>query len=174
MEQILKEWDAQMNNFHLPRWIELPDMELYMDQVISQLDKYLAPMQSDNSEHFVTASMVNNYVKQQLLPAPVKKRYSRLHMAHLVLICILKQVLTIPEVKILLNDNLTSKENETDVACAYDAFCASQESAFIKVAQIQNSLSCDSGSCDLALDATVLACAGKTLAQKLIRETQNS
>ncbi len=168
MEQILKGNSGQLIEFRLPRWEQLPDMELYMDQVISQLDKYLAPLQSNTEEHFVTPSMVNNYVKQQLLPPPIKKKYSRIHMAHLVLICILKQVLTIPEVKVLLHDKLTMQKHE-NMGFAYDSFCVSQEKA---LAKLQDSSLLDENSSNFALDATVLACAGKALAQKLIREKQ--
>ncbi|MEG1275986.1 MAG: DUF1836 domain-containing protein [Ruthenibacterium sp.] len=172
MEQELSAWSSQMAAFHIPRWCELPDMDLYMDQVIGQLDKYLAPMQSCSDEHFVTASMINNYVKQQLLPAPVKKRYSRVHMAHLVVICLLKQVLSIPEVKMLLCTCLTSRP-ESELPVGYDMFCAAQECSFGRVAKMAaQQESAVHSRADLAVDAAALACAGKALAQKLIPAAQ--
>ncbi len=171
MDNILKIWSKQMQDFRLPRWAELPDMELYMDQVISQLDKYLAPLQQGDGEHFLTASMVNNYVKQKLLPPPIKKRYSRIHLAHLVIICILKQVLTIPEVKTILCDTLTLKNKEA-MAEVYDSFCDAQEGAFAKIPELQSGVLKNDSPLSLAIDATVLANAGKALAQRLIKEKQ--
>lgn len=157
-----------MTAFHIPRWHELPDMELYMDQVISQLEKYLAPVQGVGGGHFVTSSMINNYVKQQLLPAPVKKRYSRVHMAHLVVICLLKQVLSIPEVKLLLQACLSNR-SEGEMPAAYDTFCTAQERSLGDVADMaaQQQTAAPNAAL-LALEAAVLACAGKALAQKLL------
>ncbi|MEG2436073.1 MAG: DUF1836 domain-containing protein, partial [Ruthenibacterium sp.] len=74
MNQNIAVWEKQLAEYHLPRWNELPDMDLYMDQVIGQLDKYLAVLSTPDTEHFITASMINNYVKLRLVPAPVKKR----------------------------------------------------------------------------------------------------
>lgn len=79
----------------LPAWEELPDLELYMDQVLSLVSRYLAA----GDEKVLTASMVNNYVKQKLLPPPVNKRYNRSHIASLLMLCILKSVLPIAAVQ---------------------------------------------------------------------------
>ncbi len=174
LNDILKDWGVQMAAFRLPRWAELPDMDLYMDQVISQLDKYLAPLQQSEGEHFATASMVNNYVKQQLLAPPVKKRYSRIHLAHLVIICVSKQVLTIPEVKTLIDDTFAPHKKEEGLAAAYDAFCTAQENAFAKIVTMQSGIFNGESSLNYVIDATVLANAGKTLAQKIIREKQKN
>lgn len=168
MQNELSVWSGQMAVFHIPRWHELPDMELYMDQVISQLEKYLTTVQGVGCEHFVTPSMINNYVKQQLLPAPVKKRYSRVHMAHLVVICLLKQVLSIPEVKTLLQACLSNR-SEGEIPAAYDTFCTAQEHSLRDVAKMaEHETAADENAARLALEAAVLACAGKALAQKLI------
>ncbi len=172
MDSTLNKWNEQMEDFYLPRWSALPDMELYMDQVISQIDKYLMPLQSSSDEHFVTASMVNNYVKQQLLPAPIKKRYGRTHMAHLVLICLLKQILSIPEVKKLLQAQLTCLSPE-ELPQSYDSFCCALENSFKNIVQITNTSSVSEQSNSVAIDAVVLACAGKFLSQKIINSIQN-
>lgn len=79
----------------LPQWEELPDLELYMDQVLSLVGRYL-PGGEDKG---LTASMVNNYVKQKVLPPPVNKRYGRGHLAALLMLCTLKSVMPISAVQ---------------------------------------------------------------------------
>ena len=81
----------------LPQWEELPDLELYMDQVLSLVGRYL-PSGEDKG---LTASMVNNYVKQKVLPPPVNKRYGRGHLAALLMLCTLKSVMPISAVQLL-------------------------------------------------------------------------
>ncbi|MEI3101927.1 MAG: DUF1836 domain-containing protein [Oscillospiraceae bacterium] len=79
----------------LPQWEELPDLELYMDQVLSLVGRYL-PSGEDKG---LTASMVNNYVKQKVLPPPVNKRYGRGHLVALLMLCTLKSVMPISAVQ---------------------------------------------------------------------------
>ena len=87
----------------LPRWNELPDLELYMDQVTSLVGRYL----KDDRE--LTASMVNNYVKHKAMPAPVRKKYTREHLAYLVVICTLKPVLPISTIRQMMVDELAEQ-----------------------------------------------------------------
>lgn len=70
-----------------------------MDQVRTLVDRYLSPVIQGEKHPLLTSSMVNNYVKLGLIPAPVKKRYNKEHVAFLLAITTLKQVLTIPEIK---------------------------------------------------------------------------
>jgi len=92
----LRKWERYLRDFSLPTWEELPDFELYMDQVISLLGKYLDFLPVDEKEGTtVTASAINNYVRLRIMPAPVKKRYSRIHLAYLIIICSLKQSVSI-------------------------------------------------------------------------------
>jgi len=83
----------------LPYWEELPEIDLYMDQVIVLMDKYLSFHKEDEKSHVVTHSMINNYVKLGIMPAPIKKKYSREHIAYLIIICSLKQALPISDIK---------------------------------------------------------------------------
>ncbi len=85
----------------LPYWNELPEIELYMDQVIVLMEKYLS-LHISNGDKIITPSMINNYVKLGIMPAPIKKRYSRIHIAYLIIICSLKQIIPIPEIKRLI------------------------------------------------------------------------
>ena len=102
----------------LPRWLELPDLELYMDQVISLMDRYLGAYPGFD-EKGLTAAMVNNYVKQGMMPPPVKKKYTREHLAYLIMICLLKASLPIAAIHRLISDELERSSPEE----LYDRFC---------------------------------------------------
>ena len=87
----------------LPYWDELPEIDLYMDQVIALMEKYLSFHKTNDADTIVTHSMINNYVKLGIMPAPVRKKYSREHIAYLIIICTLKQALPISEIKKLID-----------------------------------------------------------------------
>ena len=92
-EQVLK--DA----LRLPQWEVLPDFGLYMDQVIVLIEKAIRDVLPAGE---LTKSMVNNYVKVGLIPRPTGKKYDREHLAMLLMICILKQALSMEEIAELL------------------------------------------------------------------------
>ena len=108
----------------LPRWHELPDLELYMDQVLSLIERYLASYPGFDRKG-LTASMVNNYVKLGVMPAPVRKRYTRVHLAYLIMICVLKNSLPIDRIKLLLLQSIQSSDEKS----VYDKFCEEFEAA---------------------------------------------
>ena len=93
--QRLARWLDSLAQFDLPDWDSLPQLDLYMDQVILLLKRYLYPLDSGGDERSITASIINNYVRMKVIPPPVKKKYSRVHLAYLVIICTLKQSLSI-------------------------------------------------------------------------------
>lgn len=124
MNQVfLNKWAQAIKNSHLPRWQELPEFELYMDQVINLVDRYLTPIMESKKEHLLSSAMVNNYVKHKLVPPPVKKRYNREHLAYLIVITMLKQVLAIPDIKALIDLQLVKDPPEL----VYNNFCEQQE-----------------------------------------------
>ncbi len=86
------EMSHNLREHRLPRWEEFPDLELYMDQLIVLLNRYLS-LSGNGEDPTVTASMINNYVKMRIMPSPVKKKYGRQHLAYLVIICLLKDAL---------------------------------------------------------------------------------
>lgn len=99
----MNEIDAIRSDFTDKRpqtWQNLPDLDLYMDQVIAFLGRtQLAPEDSQK----LTAAMVNNYVKEGLLPRAKGKRYERDHVALLQIFVALKEVVTVKEAGTLLN-----------------------------------------------------------------------
>lgn len=114
--------DVDVTKFHIPRWNELPDIDLYMDQVLNYIECSLKDyIKSD--EKFLTKTMINNYVKQGIMPAPEKKKYNKTHIAYLMVICILKQVYSISDIGKLIT--LTIEYFE--LSKAYNRFCANLE-----------------------------------------------
>lgn len=106
MEKILKE---TLNTRKIPLWNELPELDLYMDQVIVLMEKHLNVSKKDK---LITPSMINNYVKLGIVPPPQKKKYSKTHIAYLIIICSLKQVMPIPDIKILIDEKLKNSSIE--------------------------------------------------------------
>lgn len=115
----------EMLAYRCPRYAHLPEIPLYRDQVLDAIERYTAPFFSDRSEPPLTAAMINNYVKLQLIEPPVKKRYDRDQIARLYFICLLKQVMSISE----LRDLLTIQRRSYPLEQAYDYFCTELEKA---------------------------------------------
>ncbi len=97
---------AEMTAFHIPRWNELPEFDLYMDQVIALAEKYLRVLSVD-SKPLLTPSMINNYVKSGVLPPPVNKKYNRKHLAIVMIICITKPVMEISAISEIIQKGLS-------------------------------------------------------------------
>ncbi len=108
--------------FHLPRFDELPTVDLYMDQILNYVTDQVA-LTVPPGEKALTASMVNNYVKRKLIPQPQAKKYSHIHMAHLIVVCILKQTFSITEIFQLIGVQADNYE----LSGAYDMFCTAFE-----------------------------------------------
>ncbi len=109
--------------FHMPRWNELPEIDLYLDQVVNYIEKYLGIYKTQKDDKIITKTMINNYVKQGIMPPPEKKKYNRAQVAYLIVICILKQVYSINDIGKLIS--LTIKSFE--ISKAYNRFCANIE-----------------------------------------------
>ena len=107
----LRRWETYLNNYRLPPWEQIPDLGLYMEQVIALLRQYLDYLPPElKEEEFITAAAINNYVRTRIMPEPVKKRYYRIHIAYLLVICTLKQGLSIALIRKLLPTGLSEPE----------------------------------------------------------------
>ncbi|MBQ4188051.1 MAG: DUF1836 domain-containing protein [Firmicutes bacterium] len=92
----LRRWERYLENYHLPKWEEIPNLGLYMEQVIALLKQYLDYLPPElKEEQFITSATINNYVRMKVMPGPEKKRYYRIHIAYLLIICSLKQGLSL-------------------------------------------------------------------------------
>ena len=107
----LRRWEKYLDNYRLPAWEEIPDFGLYMEQVIALLRQYLDYLPPElKEEQFITAAAINNYVRTRIMPEPVKKRYYRIHIAYLLVICTLKQGLSIALIQRILPMGLSPEE----------------------------------------------------------------
>ena len=87
----------------LPRWDELPGIPLYMDQVLILLNGCLYPdIEGVPDSRALTPSMINNYIKSGIFPPSVKKKYFRHHLAALIMVCVLKETVSIGDIPGLL------------------------------------------------------------------------
>ena len=170
----LRKWEGFLQEYELPTWDMLPCIELYMDQVLVLLTQYLNFLpREDGAENITTPAMVNNYVKMKVLPPPVKKRYSRVHLAYLIMVCMLKQTLGIS----LVQQILPADASEDTVHATYDAFVrmhksvAAQFAAEVRAAASPALLSeepADSAVGGLILQAAIAASLFKLLTEKLV------
>ena len=104
----------------------LPDINLYMDQVITFMEKELYPTKRHEEDPILTKTMVNNYVKNNLLPPPEKKKYSKEHVLTLIFIYYFKSILSIKDIETVLKP-LTEKYfsgNDTmELSSIYEELC---------------------------------------------------
>ena len=105
------------SNFSYPKWEDIPNIDLYLDQVLLYVNQVCAPISPDK-EKGLTASMVNNYVKHGYLTKPDKKKYQRKQIARLIAITTLKSVFSIQEIAQTLNTLHTYASSDQ----LYDAF----------------------------------------------------
>lgn len=101
----------------LPHWNQLPDLDLYLDQVLLYVNQHTSPFIADR-EKPLTASMVNNYVKHGYIPKPVKKKYQREHLAYLIILSICKPIFSIADIQAAI-EQLTVHYQTPDL---FDAF----------------------------------------------------
>ena len=89
-------------------WEALPDIDLYMDQVVS----YLPRQSVGGKAPAMTPAMINNYVKDGLLPRACGKRYHKEHLISLTAIGLLKNVLTVKDMKLLLDREVSQGQEQ--------------------------------------------------------------
>ena len=92
---------------------DVPGINLYMDQVTTFMDEHLSDSKRHEDDKILTKTMINNYTKNNLLPPPVKKKYSRDHLYILAFIYYLKNLLSISDIQKLINP-LTENCFDTD------------------------------------------------------------
>ena len=173
----LLRWDKFITDYHLPEWDSIPDFGLYMDQVIVLLEQYLSfiPTPAGAKEHIVTSATINNYVRLKIMPAPVKRKYHRVHIAYLVMILTMKQSLSISDVQKVIPP-MDSSEDE--VLSVYEDYSEKfRRLALYFNQQVQSAAegvrsteqSSDNAVELLVIESALIAGFSKILAEKLIR-----
>ncbi|CAJ1314681.1 DUF1836 domain-containing protein [Paenibacillus nuruki] len=173
LAQELEAWGKEKVAYTFPRWEQIPDIELYMDQVIALLEKHFHKFPGDSAGKLISPSMINNYVKQGIIPPTIKKRYSRTHIAYLMMLCTLKPVLPLAVVQGIIEFQLQTKT----FAEVYDHFAIEQEQASVYTmaqAKAESELLGQTAATEqemlsnLSLKMAVLANSSKILAEKII------
>lgn len=128
-EQIMA---ASLNDFHLPRYKELPDVGLYLEQTTNYLSACLKPL----GDVKLTSSMISNYVKHHLISRPQKKLYQRDQLAELMFIAVAKNVLQLDDLKVAIK----LQHDSYNTQIAYDYFCDELENVLRYVFGLQTKL----------------------------------
>ena len=158
MEELL-DLKRRMERERPDPWEELPDLALYMDQIISYMPRQL--IHFDEGEA-LTSAMVNNYIKDGLVPRAEGKRYGPVHLGYLTAVCALKKVLSVRDTGILL---AAGQARNQDSKTLYGYFCNALDRALSDTARTIDADAQREDLAQLALDlalrsyANQLACA---------------
>ncbi|MDR0840410.1 MAG: DUF1836 domain-containing protein [Christensenellaceae bacterium] len=142
-------------SFQCPRWQELPQLELYMDQVCFVITGAIQPL-IPSEETALTATMINNYVKIKLIAPPNKKKYGPEHVSRLIMVSLLKRILSLSEIAAVLDDLFTGR----DAQAGYD-LCGAVLEASLRQAELP-------ADCPPLLAAALQALSGKLAVEALI------
>ena len=91
----------KIEEFRLPRYREIPDVGLYLDQVTKYIEDYLT--QIDDSTLSLTPSMISNYVKKKIIDNPIKKQYYREQIAYLIFVALAKSVMSLEDISLMIH-----------------------------------------------------------------------
>ncbi|QEY34511.1 DUF1836 domain-containing protein [Caproiciproducens galactitolivorans] len=164
----IAKWAEQIEKYSAVEWDRLPEIYLYMDQVLTYMNKQIGVFERSENTSLLTSSMINNYVKDGILPRPEQKKYSREHLALLLVICMLKQVLSIQDISFLLKtllENTGKKE-------MYGQFCNAHSAALKEVCErvAQTAGQGDAELTKLAIELSIEATARRTVSERILSE----
>ena len=121
-----------VQNFHLPKFNEIPDVGLFLDQVTKYVSDYLSPL----TKNPITSSMISNYVKKEIIPRPVKRLYFREHIVYIIFIAIAKNVLPLEHLQTFIE----MQKKTYDIEIAYEYFCMEFENVLLYVFEKKDTL----------------------------------
>ena len=114
----LAELKRQLSEQRPDGWDDLPDIPLYMDQVVGYLARQLVSVEDGDA---LTSAMINNYIKDGLVERANGKKYGQEHLAYLTAIAALKQVMSVREMKVLttVGRELRAPQRQYEYFCQY-------------------------------------------------------
>ncbi len=121
-----------IQDFRLPRYQEIPNVGLYLEQITKFISGYLAPL----GDYSLTASMISNYVKKGLVDNPVKKQYDRDQIAYLFFIAVAKTVLSLDA----LTGFIELQKRTYSLERAYDYFCSQLEGLLLYTFELTDTM----------------------------------
>ncbi len=153
-----------IRSYRCPVWDELPDLDLYMDQVMSVLEKKLHIFIEEDPARAITPTMINNYVKQKMVPPPKNKRYNKRHIASFFIITLLKQVMSMSQISRVIDCVMTEENPEK----GYNRFCDIFEASLLTVFFGEEKADTEKNDTDVMLSSICLAFANKLYAELLL------
>ncbi len=166
----LDKWLDEIEGQNLPDYDKLPDIELYMEQLLTYLERESRVLQKNQNDKQITSSMINNYVKHKIVSAPKAKKYSREQLSLLNELIYLKQVLSLPEIKQILDIEYQDSEYKVE----YNKYLDVNNNSFNEaIKETKNSLkSCKENDekdlTDLALKLAAKANAYATVSKRIL------
>ena len=103
LKDFLAQLQEKLKSIDYVKTEDIPNIGLYMDQVTTFMDEQLEACKRYDDDKILTKTMINNYAKNNLLPAPEKKKYSKEHVLTLLFIYYFKNLLSISDIQALLN-----------------------------------------------------------------------
>lgn len=110
---------------------EIPNIDLYMDQVTTFMEEQLKRTKRYEEDKILTKTMINNYAKNNLLPPPVKKKYSKEHVLVMIFIYYFKNILSIKDIESVLTpitEKTFDKKESLDMTSVYEEICQMEKS----------------------------------------------
>lgn len=123
---------ANISDFYMPRYKEIPNVGLYLEQTTRYINSFLKPLGCLE----ITSSMISNYVKKGYISSPVKKQYYADQIAYLFFIAIVKNVLSMENIGKLFE--MQKQTYSTEVA--YDYFCQELENMLLYIFDLKNTV----------------------------------
>jgi len=161
-QQVMAQVSASMQRFRLPRYHEIPDVGLYLEQITKYINDCLSPLMQAE----MTGSMISNYVKKGLIASPVKKQYCREQIAYLMYIAVVKSVLPMEDIRLMVGIQKNTYSSEI----AYNYFCTELENVLQYVFERRSELGVvgqDSTDEKIMLRNTIITVAHKVYLDKL-------
>ena len=154
---------ASIENFRLPKYSEIPDVGLFLEQTTKYISQCLAPLGIT-----ITGSMISNYVKMGLIDSPVKKQYSREQIAYLLFVAVGKSVLSLENIQTLF---ALQKQSYTPQH-AYEYYCTEFENVLFYIFGLKDHLDNvgqDNSELKQMLRNTIITVAHKIYLEKCFR-----
>ncbi|BCN30314.1 DUF1836 domain-containing protein [Anaeromicropila herbilytica] len=121
-EECIKDIMSYLKKIDYIKPEDIPNIDLYMDQVTTFMDEHLQSTKRYDDDKMLTKTMINNYTKNNLLPSPNKKKYSKEHMLLLIFIYYFKNILSISDIQRIfspLTEKYYNKNNEINLESIY-------------------------------------------------------
>ena len=161
MEELM-ELKERMEHERPAQWHELPDIALYMDQIISYMPRQL--IHFDDREA-LTSAMVNNYIKDGLVPRAAGKRYGPIHLGYLTAVCALKKVLSVRDIGVLLRAGEARNKTPEEL---YQYFCGALDQALTETAAAIDGEAGREDLARLAVDVARRSCAQQLACARIL------